>query len=79
MPVPKGDTILEKDARRSSREDTLMVSKIRIGFVGVGQMGQMAHLANYVTIEACQIVALAEVRPGLGKRVAERYGIGKVY
>ena len=55
------------------------MSKIRIGFVGVGQMGQMAHLANYVAIEACQVVALAEVRPELGRLVAERYGIGKVY
>ena len=28
-----------------------MSNKIRIGFVGVGNMGQMAHLRNYATID----------------------------
>ncbi len=55
------------------------MSKVRIGFVGVGGMGQMAHLRNYVTIDDCQVVALAEVRQETGKLVAERYGIPKVY
>jgi predicted dehydrogenase len=55
------------------------MSKIRIGFVGVGNMGQAAHLANYVTVPDCQVVALAEVRPKLAKAVAARYGIAKVY
>ncbi|MEI6501295.1 MAG: Gfo/Idh/MocA family oxidoreductase [Armatimonadota bacterium] len=56
-----------------------MMSKVRIGFVGVGGMGQCAHLRNYVTLPDCEVVALAEVRPGLGQRVAEKYGIPKVY
>ena len=51
------------------------MSKVRIGFVGVGGMGQCAHLRNYVSVPDCEVVALAEVRPGLGKRVAEKYGI----
>ena len=53
--------------------------KVRIGFVGVGSMGQCAHLKNYVTVEDCQVVAIAEVRPALGQRVAARYGIPRVY
>ncbi len=53
--------------------------KVRIGFVGVGSMGQCAHLKNYVTLEDCQVVAIAEVRPALGQRVAARYGVGRVY
>ncbi len=55
------------------------MEKVRIGFVGVGLMGQMAHLANYVNVEGCEVVALAEVRPELGRKVAARYGIAKVY
>lgn len=56
-----------------------MVSKTRIGFVGVGNMGQCAHLRNYVTIPECEVVAIAEVRGQLGERVAARYGVPRVY
>ncbi|MBI2951382.1 Gfo/Idh/MocA family oxidoreductase, partial [bacterium] len=52
---------------------------IRIGFVGVGSMGQCAHLRNYVTVPGCEVVAVAEMREKTGWRVAERYGIPKVY
>lgn len=55
------------------------MSKVRLGFVGVGNMGQCAHLAQYATLENCQIVALAEMRPELSKAVAARYGIPHVY
>jgi len=55
------------------------MSKVRIGFVGVGGMGQCAHLRNYVTVPDCEVVALAELRQGLGKRVGERYGVPRVY
>jgi predicted dehydrogenase len=55
------------------------MNKVRIGFVGVGNMGQCAHLKNYVTVPECEVVALAELRPDLGKRVAARYGVPHVY
>ena len=55
------------------------MEKTRIGFVGVGSMGQCAHLRNYVTVPDCEVVALAELRPILGRRVAEKYGIPHVY
>ncbi len=55
------------------------MSKIRIGFVGVGTMGQAAHLRNYASQTDCEVVAIAEVRPKLGAEVAKRYGIEKVY
>ena len=55
------------------------MSKVRIGFVGVGSMGQCAHLRNYVTVGECEVVAIAELRPKLGGLVAQRYGIGRVY
>jgi predicted dehydrogenase len=53
--------------------------KVRIGFVGVGGMGQCAHLKNYVTVPDCEVVALAEIKPELGAKVAARYGVSKVY
>lgn len=53
--------------------------KIRIGFVGVGGMGQCAHLKNYVTVPDCEVVALAEIKADLGAKVAARYGVPKVY
>ena len=56
------------------------MSKLRIGFVGAGGMGQMAHLSNYAVLkELCEVVALAEVRPQLAQKVAARYGIPKIY
>ncbi len=55
------------------------MDKVRIGFVGVGSMGQMAHLRNYVTLADCEVVAIAELRPKTAALVAERYGIPKVY
>jgi predicted dehydrogenase len=55
------------------------MDKVRIGFVGVGFMGQSAHLKNYVTLGDCEVVAIAEIRPELGQKVAARYGVPKVY
>jgi predicted dehydrogenase len=42
-------------------------------------MGQCAHLRNYATLPDCEVVAIAELRNKTAKRVAERYGIPKVY
>jgi len=53
--------------------------KIRIGFVGVGNMGQAAHLRNYAALPECSVVAIAEVRPLLAQQVAQRYGVSRVY
>ena len=54
-------------------------NKARIGFVGVGNMGQCAHLKNYATLDDCEVVAIAEVRQELGRQVAARYGVPRVY
>lgn len=56
-----------------------MNKKLRIGFVGVGGMGQSAHLRNYAVLGECEIVALAEIRQNTAHKVAARYGIPKVY
>jgi predicted dehydrogenase len=56
-----------------------MNKKIRIGFVGVGNMGQAAHLRNYAMVPGCEVVALAEVKQELARKVAAKWGIPKVY
>ena len=55
------------------------MSKVKIGFVGVGGMGQCAHLRNYISNPDCEVVAIAEIRPDLARKVAARYGIPRVY
>ncbi len=52
---------------------------VKIGFCGVGQMGQCAHLRNYATLDECEVVAIADIRPDRGQKVAARYGIKNVY
>ena len=42
-------------------------------------MGQCAHLRNYATLADCEVVALAEVRPLLAQKVADHYGVARVY
>ncbi|MEI6085053.1 MAG: Gfo/Idh/MocA family oxidoreductase [Verrucomicrobiota bacterium] len=56
-----------------------MSQKVRIGFVGVGGMGQCAHLRNYAALPECEVVALSELRPQLREAVARRYGIARTY
>lgn len=52
---------------------------VRIGFVGVGGMGQCAHLRNYAVLPDCKVAAIAEVREQTAAKVAQRYGVPKVY
>ena len=56
-----------------------MDKKVQLGFVGVGSMGQCAHLKNYVALPDCEVVAIAELRPALAQRVAQKYSIPNVY
>lgn len=58
---------------------TTAAKKVRIGFVGVGGMGQNAHLKHYAFLPDCEVAAIAEIRPGLAAKVARRYGVEKVY
>lgn len=58
----------------------MQAKKFRIGFVGGGAMGQMAHLSNYVQLaDRCEVVAIAEARPELAQSLAARYNIPHVY
>lgn len=55
------------------------MDKVKVGFVGCGMMGQLAHLTNFLESERCEVVALAEKREKLGRKVAEKYGIPNLY
>ncbi|HDP34777.1 MAG TPA: Gfo/Idh/MocA family oxidoreductase [Candidatus Hydrogenedentes bacterium] len=52
---------------------------VRIGFVGVGGMGQCAHLRNYAALPDCDVVAIAELRRNTAAKVAAKYGVPAVY
>jgi predicted dehydrogenase len=57
-----------------------VATKLRIGFVGAGFMGQLAHIRSYAMLrDECELVALAEPRQRTAELVAARYGIGRVY
>lgn len=56
-----------------------MKRKLNIGMIGAGFIGQLAHLMNYAEVKGCRILGLAEFRPELRRKVAERYSIPRVY
>jgi predicted dehydrogenase len=57
----------------------LVMSRIRLGYIGCGFMAQKVHLPNFLSIPNCEVVALAEVRTALGRQVQTRLGIPKFY
>ena len=52
------------------------MNKIRLGFVGVGYMGQNAHLSQYGRwSELCEVVAVSDPRYEQAHEVARRFGV----
>jgi len=56
-----------------------MTDRIRMGYVGCGFMAQKVHLPNIMSIDECELTALAELRPQLGEKVRSRLGVPKLY
>ncbi len=56
-----------------------MTRKVKIGFIGCGFMGQIAHLASFARDPRADIVAIADLRPKLVRRVAKHYSIPETY
>ena len=52
---------------------------VNIGIIGAGIHSQLAHIANFDEINDCSVVALAELRPTLGRLVARKYSIPRLY
>ena len=55
------------------------MDKVNIGVIGGGYVSQYAYLRNLAHVDGCRLVALAEHRPELRRRVAERFGIEHAY
>ncbi|MEX0885351.1 MAG: Gfo/Idh/MocA family oxidoreductase [Phycisphaeraceae bacterium] len=51
----------------------------RLGFVGAGYMGQLAHIDKYCKLPDVTLAALAEQRPQLAARVGQAYGFERTY
>ena len=56
-----------------------MIDPVRFAYVGCGFVGQTIHIPNFASLPGCRFLALAEVRSDLGREVATRHGIPKVY
>ena len=56
-----------------------MSDKLKLGWVGSGFIGQVAHLSNYIEIPNVDILALAELRPKLGEIACNKYKIPRYY
>ena len=52
---------------------------IRLGYVGCGFMAQKVHIPNFTSLPNCELIGLAEVRPELGRKVQQRWGIPRLY
>ena len=58
---------------------TERTTPVRLGFIGAGYMGQLAHIENYWKLPNVRLVALAEGRSKTAAKVARTYGIEKTY
>jgi len=52
---------------------------LRIGMIGAGPVGQLAHLAQYAALPGVQVTALAELRPELRQQAGAQWGISALY
>jgi predicted dehydrogenase len=57
----------------------LVQKTVSIGLIGGGMIGQRAHISQFTEIERCRVLALAELRPKLGRLVCRKFGIPKLY
>lgn len=55
------------------------MNRIRVGYVGAGFMAQKVHIPNLAAIPGCELIALAEARPELGRKIQAHHSIPKLY
>jgi predicted dehydrogenase len=58
---------------------TMGEKRIRLGFIGGGFIGQLGHIQTHAENPRVELHAIAERRPGLRRKVAERHGFSKAY
>ncbi|WP_125563877.1 Gfo/Idh/MocA family protein [Pseudoalteromonas rubra] len=54
-------------------------AKIKLGFIGAGFIGQVAHIENYAQLDDCELYGIADLRPELLTQVASKFGFNKTY
>lgn len=52
---------------------------VRLGYIGCGFMAQKVHIPNFSSLPDCDLLALAEVRQDLGRKVQARFDIPRLY
>ena len=52
---------------------------VRMGYVGCGFLAQKVHIPNLQALPQFELVAVAEVRPELARRVQRRHGIPRLF
>lgn len=57
----------------------MTVRPLKIGIVGAGFFGQVAHIANYAQLESCEIAGLAQLRGDVREQVARKFSISARY
>lgn len=61
------------------RESDMLMRRVKMGYVGCGFMGQKVHIPNLVSSPQCELIAVAELREKLARKVQARYRIPKYY
>jgi predicted dehydrogenase len=57
-----------------------VVSKLRVGVIGLGEVAQVIHLPVIESLpERFELVAVCDISPGLLKRVGDRYRVARRY
>ena len=56
-----------------------MRKKIKIGVVGVGFISQLCHISSFFEIKDCKIIAIADMRKDIARKVAKHYGVENIY
>src|ERR687885_144994 len=77
--LPISSIAARQGVRCYTSTEEVHMRNIRLGYVGCGFMAQKVHLPNFTTIPGCEVIALAEVRQELGRRVQARFGIPRFY
>ena len=57
----------------SSRE------RVKVGFVGVGDLGQCSHIRKYATLPACEVEVIAKPKSQAAELLARRNGAPRGY
>lgn len=55
------------------------MSKVNIGWVGAGFVGQSAHLEHFINFQDCSIIGLADLRPLLAEKACASFDIPKTF